>query len=273
MTYQSELTASDVSVAELFLFTLADASVVRLTSYNKPIVFGGNTYAKAPISRTVNEREATPRVGFVQVTIGLSDEMRALFDVDDVRHERILDRMSLTIYRVILPAATVSTIDFKGFSGTLDITNQIMRIEFKDMLFLLKKNLPTDIYGEGCNFIFGSTECGVVINDVKVAGTADAGSDADTLIDAANLDAANGFFERGYVEMTSGDNDGLKRPIITYVVGTITLLKPFPVAIAENDTFTAFPHCQKSFNGCDDFSNTAFFFGFQHLPTKEQVNG
>ncbi len=274
MTYQSELTASNVQVVELFELTLKDATVVRLHNANVgTITFGGQSFTKAPILRTSPEQEAVVKTGYVRVTIGLSDEMRAIFDVDDVRHNRILDRATLVVYRVIMPDATTSAIDFKGFTGTVDVTNQFIEIEFKDMLFLLNKNLPSDLYAEGCNHIIGGTKCALSLAGVKVTGTAEAGSDADTLVDAINLVAANGYFERGYVTMSSGDNDGLSTPVITYVTGTATLQPPFPNAIGVGDTFTIYPHCQKSYDGCDTLHDTDYFLGFEYMPTKEQVNG
>ena len=69
-------------------------------------------------------------------------------------------------------------------------------------------------------------------------GTAESGSNATTLVDTANLSTTAGSYIGTYVEMTSGDNDGLKRLVTAYNESTQTItVNAFPNAIAVGNTY------------------------------------
>lgn len=272
MTYITDLQAAGVEAIELYLITLEDGTELKF-SQMYPIVFGGRTYIGAPISRTQGDRQALVKVGTVTITLAFSDEVLAVLDVDDVRHKKILERAEIIIYRVIVSTLNFALI-FQGTLGVGNVTNERVVVQAKDYYFTMLKNLPGDIYGQSCNWNFGGDECTLDLNALKVNGTAESGSDTDTLVDAINLTDANDYFNRGYVEMLTGNNAGLKRQVITYVTGTLTLLRPFPVAIDIGDTFDVFPFCEKQFSNCDGkFSNTENSLIFRHMATEEQVYG
>lgn len=73
---------------------------------------------------------------------------------------------------------------------------------------------------------------------VEATGTADAGSDADTLVDAA-LTQANDYWNGMVLLMLTGNNAGLSRPITDFVAATDSAeIRPaFPNAIAAGDVY------------------------------------
>ena len=99
------------------------------------------------------------------------------------------------------------------------------------------------------------------------AGTADAGSTATILKDAARTEAED-YWNGGILEMTSGTNDGKRRQILTSVPGTITLLYAFSNPIATGDTYTIKRGCDKSISSCRDFENEINFGGFISIPRR-----
>lgn len=72
---------------------------------------------------------------------------------------------------------------------------------------------------------------------IEATGTADAGSDANTLVDAARLEA-NNYWDGLTLFMVTGNNAGLSRPIVEYMLGVgIEVRSAFPNAIAVGDVY------------------------------------
>ncbi len=87
---------------------------------------------------------------------------------------------------------------------------------------------------------FEADASGATAYNIAVAkyGEADAGGDADTLVDAA-LTEANDFYNGHYLAFISGNNAGLARPIVDQVLGSTSLeVRPaFPNAIVATDKY------------------------------------
>ena len=80
------------------------------------------------------------------------------------------------------------------------------------------------------------------------------------------------FYEQGEVEITGGDNDGQRRPVLKHSGSTITVSWPFPNAIVLNDTYDLYPGCDKRSEICTEkFDNDDNFRGFIHIPRVEDV--
>ncbi|GAH65040.1 unnamed protein product, partial [marine sediment metagenome] len=99
-----------------------------------------------------------------------------------------------------------------------------------------------NIYG---NAIVTDNSGATVVNDhtletakVEAYGTADAGSDADTLVDDA-LTQGDDYWKGLTLLMITGANAGLTRPIVAFTdVGDTMELRPaFPAAIVAGDVY------------------------------------
>ena len=78
------------------------------------------------------------------------------------------------------------------------------------------------------------------------------------------------FYELGEIEMTSGDNDGSKRPIALDSGSTSTVLWPFVNPILADDTYEIYPGCDLRGIICHKkFKNEAAFRGFLYVPRIE----
>ena len=72
---------------------------------------------------------------------------------------------------------------------------------------------------------------------IEAYGIADAGSDADTLVDAERLEA-NNYWDGLTLLMLTGNNAGLSRPIVEWMLGVGIEVRPaFPNAIAAGDIY------------------------------------
>jgi len=262
----------ELTLVELYEFEYKDGSFERFTSHSVPVTFQGNTYAPATISRDSNEMEASIKVNTMRVSLGITDQNKALIDLDKIRNRRELDRGLFRLYQAELANPDINfRLKFAGSTGKVELSRLSLEMEFRDIFFLLKKNVPPDIYAEQCNVIFGdAVECTVDWDAIKVVGAAQAGSTDRLLIDAARTEA-DGFFNRGKILINTGTLAGEESVIQEYTTGQFKLMPPFNTALTAGDQYTAWPHCQKAYSGCANFANTDNFLGFRHVPRPEQM--
>ena len=263
--------SGDGAWVELYKFTLADATVQYYTSFHDDILWSvdSNTYLAIPINRTTKSRTFNLAPSEIMVTLSLDD---SIFDIDNVKNNKLMDNCALVIYKVERGTDTNWSEVMSGVVGDVQTNEIIMSLKIEDELLSNKRRLPRRRYSATCEHVFCGTDCGLTLSDWKETGTADAGSDTDTIVDAARAEAA-GYFDGGYVEITSGDADGEKRQVKTYTVGNIELLVPFTASIAAGVTYDIYPHCQHIFTAkCDTiFSNTDNNGAFKNIPTSEEV--
>ena len=271
MSIKDSFTVANPRVVEVFDFEYEDSTHVRMNTYSKPVTFQGNEYTPAPISRDSDIQEAAVKVGTSRFIIKLSEEMKAVFDPDRIRNQRTMDRGTLKIYRGGLDDPVTNwQLRFEGKTGFTEVTNVGIVAEFRVVFFMMLQHLPFEIFGENCNWVFGGDECGIDLDTVKVTGAADTGSSKELLVDSARVEA-DGFFNRGRIEMITGELVGLQCSILKYTVGQFALLPHFYAAIKNGDQYSAWPTCHKTWTGCDALANTINNLSFPHVPKESQV--
>jgi len=78
------------------------------------------------------------------------------------------------------------------------------------------------------------------------------------------------FYELGELEMTSGNNNGQKRPIALDSENTVTVLWPFVNAVTAGDDYNLYPGCDLRGVTCNQkFDNKHNFRGFLYVPRVE----
>ena len=270
MAYDSDF--QNICFVDLFEFEYQEGGFERFTSFTKPITFLTNVFQPAPIQGDEQERESSVKVGIQRVSIGLSDYMRTVLDLNRIKNRRILDRGKYRLYQAELGNEDSNyRLKFAGSTGKVEASRAGLEMEFRDVFFTLKKNVPSDIYAEQCNNVFGDpVTCTVDWDAIKVVGAAQAGSTDKLLIDSGRSEL-DGYFTRGKLQMTTGALAGEESSIQEYTTGQFKLMPPFSDAIAIGDQYTAWPNCQKAFGGCQGFVNEENFFGFRHVPRPEQM--
>jgi hypothetical protein len=80
------------------------------------------------------------------------------------------------------------------------------------------------------------------------------------------------YYIQGELKITSGDNSGCRRPILSDIAGVVTVIWPFPNVIANGNTYEIYPGCEKTITTCQDrFNNIENFRGFTHIPKWEET--
>ncbi len=95
---------------------------------------------------------------------------------------------------------------------------------------------------------------GLIGAEIEAYGAADAGSDADTLVDAARTEAID-YWNGLTLLMLTGNNAGLTRPIVDYAVGSVEVRPAFPNAIAATDVYVILSNYHEIVPGADGGEN------------------
>jgi hypothetical protein len=81
-----------------------------------------------------------------------------------------------------------------------------------------------------------------------------------------------GFYEKGELEMLTGNNAGLRAEILSNTGDTITIFGKFPYPIANGDTYKIIPGCKYKSSICQNvYHNEANFAGFLYVPKIEET--
>lgn len=132
-------------------------------------------------------------------------------------------------------------------------------------------------YQRYCDAILGDGRCKVNLAALADNGTVSAVLDTRAFA-TTTISGVSDYFSLGYVEFTSGANDGLKFEIkqhIKYATGithTIELWAALPFPLSPGDSFTMYPGCKKDRETCvSKFNNIYNFQGFEFIPGNDAI--
>lgn len=285
---QALLATRNFAMADLYTFTLIGGGVLRYTSYDVDVSFGGNTWTAGGttgpfLDRTDNKAKCHWKIG-VEVDQLIFDLLPGAALVNgqpflSAVRQGVFDGAELELDRAFFPppaagaapsiAGTGTIILFVGRVAEVDCGRGVATFNINSHLELLNQNLPLNLYQAPCLNTLFDASCALSRAAFAVSGTVAAGSTA--FVVNATLAQASGYFDLGSIVFTSGANDGVSRSVKSYSAGSpgmLVLLSPLPNAPAPGDTFQAFPGCDKTQATCTNkFSNLVNFRGFPYIPT------
>lgn len=161
---------------------------------------------------------------------------------------------------------------FAGRAGEADLDRYHAQLSVVSDLALLDVMVPRDVYQPGClNTLFDGL-CGASRAAFTVTGAATSASSSVRTTFSHALAQAEGWFDLGVITMTSGAATGHRRTVRRHTSSTLQVLQPWPAAIADGDTFSITPGCDKTLATCEGkFSNKPRFRGQPFIPVAETV--
>ena len=136
----------------------------------------------------------------------------------------------------------------------------------------MKQTPLVRLLGPNCWKKFGGPFCQKALGPLTVTGTVVSATGQRSFADAARGEAA-GYFSRGVVTFTSGDNSGVSAEIKAHTAGGNFELWPrLPFAIAAGDQYSMTPGCTHlraasgGTNGCTAWANDPNFGGAENVP-------
>jgi uncharacterized phage protein (TIGR02218 family) len=265
--------------ADIWTITLNGGSVIRWTSHDQPIAWGGNTFARGPIIErsTITEKVgvevATMNVSISATTSDLINGAPVLafiaghgMDGAAIKLERAYaaNWSSPIIGTIIRFSGKVTSIgSTKGGTSNLTVSS---------WLVLLKNSSPRNLFQAGCLRTLYDAGCAVNPASFSSGGTVTvAGQQTFT----CGLTGAAGYYSQGRIVFTSGANAGVTRTIkVNDGSGVFTLARPLPAPAAIGDTFTAYAGCDLTPGTCNSkFANLIKFKGTPYVPVPTTALG
>ena len=263
--------------ADLYTITLNGGSVLRWSSSDVSIIYGGNTFGLGPLcSDSGVQSKMGVEVSSTDITFAASASFTISgtpfldwaenggFDGATIR----VDRVFAPDWPTMLAGATMGYLRFFGrYDGAKELGQTQVVITASDWRVLLSNNVPADCYQTSCLNTLGDAKCGFAVASLTVTGIAVTGVNSAGIFTAASTLGPHPF-TLGKVKFTTGVNAGLSRTVKAYDgAGNFTLTAPFPTAPAVGDQFTAYPGCDLSMGTCNStFANLARFRGFPFVP-------
>jgi uncharacterized phage protein (TIGR02218 family) len=165
----------------------------------------------------------------------------------------------------------------KGSFGAVEQEQSAFKVELLGDGARLQQTPLVRALQPGCRWLFGDARCGKDLGPLTVIGTVDSATGVRSFTDAARGEAA-GYFSRGRVTFTSGDNSGISAEIKEHETGGVFVLWPrLPFALVPGVTYSMRPGCTNleesagGTNGCDAWSNFDNYGGFLDVPTKDRL--
>lgn len=259
---------------DLYTLTLPTGAVLRWAADNAAILLpDGRVFSKGPlISRNRLEMRAGIEVDTLQldITPGSTDLIAGQPLLRYAREgglrgvELLLEWAYFDLdggFQGLLPkfAGRGSPTQYEGGSLTLQVKSELER---------LLTQAPREVYQPTCLNTVYDAACGKPRSSMRVTGTVASSANRSTISTA--LGQAAGFFDKGLLRFTGGDNAGVARTVRGFVGGIFTVALPLPRDIAPGDAFEAYPGCDGTLATCTSkFANAARFRGQPFIPVPE----
>lgn len=273
------LTDTQLKVVELYKIVLTGnySATAYFTNSNENITYDSSIYQAIPITRSNIGYHSNLEVDKVDVTFGLvSITVGDLnLTIPKLVKNDFLKNAHIYIYLYDVENEVVLQTLFEGYlTGDINYNRGTITASFGSILDKLKDKFPKLIYSEFCNHNLFNTYCGLTKASYLQTSTCTVGS-TTTMVYADALSTATftlGYWDKGEIVFTSGDNTGVSKTVRKHYNGYIVLNTPLPYLPSIADSFNIYPGCDKSGVTCaTKFNNYANFLGFETIPCPETL--
>ena len=263
----------NVKVAEAFLFTLTTGVQYGCTNHDEDIHWGSPSilYRSLPVQRSNISSGINLEADTVEITL-----TNISSDLLDLLQNNVLDDVTVVIKRLLWDTDYAAGMEIPIFSGRGSpvYNSDTVTLKCASIITCLNIMVPRNCYQEPCNWALFSEGCGLIKALYKESSIATATSaNAYAVIDNTFTQPSEAKkYYLGELVMTSGNNLGQRRTILSTQTGQIVVSVPFTHNVESGDTYDYYPGCSKSPQVCNArFNNLSNFFGFVYMPNPEAL--
>lgn len=272
---QAHLDSGATTLCWCWRVSRRDGVTFGFTDHDHDLTFDGTTF-EAATGFTATEIRDNVGLGVdnLEVTSALvsdrlSEEALSAGDFDDAAVEIFRVNWGDPSQRVCMRTGSIGEVRRAGATFTAEI---------RGLAHYLQQ--PTGrLFQYGCDAEIGDNRCGLDVSGPIYTGTGSIAAVVTprSLISADFADYDDGWFTRGLLTFTSGQNVGrsleVKRHSLTGDTATVELWQAPPRVVAAGDAFTIKVGCDKAFNTCRfKFANAVNFRGFPHMPGNDFIS-
>jgi len=266
---QAHLDSGATTLCWCWKVTLTDGTAMGFTDHDRDVAFDSVTYeAASGFTATEIQSSLGLSVDNLEVDSALSS---GRIDADDLAAGRY-DDAAVEIWRVNWEDPNERVLVRKGNVGEVSRGELAFTAEIRGLAH--KLNQPQGrTYSRACDADLGDARCGIDLDDPAHKGTLTVTAVSEDRILTVSGVAAfdDGWFTRGTLTWTGGNNDGVAQEVRRHendgAAVTVTLWQAAPLAVEIGDTATIQTGCDKSFETCKQkFANADNFRGFPHMP-------
>lgn len=278
---EAVMNANAAWCADLFTFTLKSGVVLRYTSADIDVTWGGETW----LSRTfegaplIERGEITYEPGLtvdqLEITIH-TDETMAVSGLPWPHAIRVglLNDAKVEVLRAVSllgqPVAGVIP-RFVGKVGPCNPGRMRSTITVESLLAYLSAPVPRNVYQPSCSNTVYDDACGLNRAARETVVTVASVSPDSTTINISGASLVASAYVGGFARFvgTVGGNVNQQVTVKDNGTGQITLLYPFPASLLIGQQIALAPGCPKTDAACIAFGNRPRFRGAPHVPVPE----
>lgn len=278
---EAVMASDSVWYADLFTFTLLSGDVLRYTSADCDVTWGGHTW----LSRTFDGAPLIER-GDITFETGLTvDQLDITVYTDEAMtisglpwphaiRVGLLNGARVELSRAVSllgqPVAGIIP-RFVGKVGPCNPGRMHSTITVESLLAYLRAPVPRNVYQPSCSNTIYDAACGInrAAHETVVTITSVSADGLTIGISGATL--AAGAYVGGFARFTgsAGGNANQQVTVKSNTASTLTLLYPFPSDLVITQQLAIAPGCAKTLDACRGYSNISFFRGQPHVPVPE----
>lgn len=283
----------NIARVDLFDIALTNGTTLHTTSWGSNVVLSGTTYNatkygvwKRGTVTTTATYDATPESMPLTVVCDLTHTFpgTSMPIIQSIANS-VFDKATVTAKTAYMPKdfnaigsaapaidPNMVTTKFLGDVGGSDdetpITSTTAVLSVVGWTYRLQDPWPIKVVQSGCSNCLFDKNCQVLPASFVVTNTVASGSNPFTLNLGTTLAQAAPYYDKGFIQFTSGQNSGIQKSIATQNSTTqIALAEQFPFPILPGDAMNMYPGCDGLLGTCTTkFSNAQHFQGAPFTP-------
>lgn len=258
---------------QIWKITRRDGRVFRYTSHDRPVLYGGQTYQSCrSLNPSASENASSlGSVGNIELTGIIDDDGISEADL----YGGLFDDAFVTVDLITWGAGTETPRRLaSGWTGALSQGETSFNMEVLGSGARLEQQALVQMVTPACRWVFGSTECGVNVEALKVSGAVVSARTRGAFKATLSGGAGSSQWQNGRVRWTSGANLGqiTETKTVDFATGEIVLWASPGFLAAPGDTFDVLPGCDFARDGgCTVYANTINFGGFPDVPGSDAI--
>ena len=268
-SFAAHIASDATTLATCWRIETADGAVLGFTDHDRPLSFGGVTYAPdTGADAGALQSSADLSVDNAEFAGALSADALSAEDLAAGRY----DDAAVEMWRVNWADVSARALMKRGVIGEVAREGERFRAEIRGASHALDR-VQGRVFQRGCDAVLGDARCGVDLSAApfRGEGTVTAVLDDQRFL-AGGLEAfAPGWFAEGALLWTGGANAGALSHVKAHdknaSADALSLWRPSGRAIAAGDAFIVTAGCDKRSETCaQKFSNLVNFRGFHLMP-------